>query len=55
LIGIIQNFPEEQWSELVNGTIENDEGTTYEDLVKGLIQHHIYHSAQIALLNRIII
>jgi uncharacterized damage-inducible protein DinB len=54
LLGIIQNFPEEQWSEFVNGTVENEEGTTYEDLVKGLIQHHIYHSGQIALLNRML-
>ncbi len=54
LLGIIQSYPEEQWEELVNGTIENDEGTTYEQLVAGLIQHHIYHAGQIALLNRII-
>ncbi len=25
---------------------------SYEELVKGIIQHHIYHSAQIALLNK---
>ncbi len=54
LLGIIQNFPEEQWAELVNGTIENDPGTTYEELVKGLIQHHIYHAGQVSLLNRLL-
>jgi hypothetical protein len=53
LIGMIQNFPEEQWGELVGGTIENDPGTTFETLVIGLIQHHIYHSGQISLLTRI--
>ncbi|MEJ7694876.1 DinB family protein [Daejeonella sp.] len=25
---------------------------SYEELVKGIIQHHIYHSAQIAILNK---
>jgi len=55
LIGIIQNYPEERWDDLVNSTVENDEGTTYEELVDGLIQHHVYHAGQIALLNRIII
>ncbi len=54
LLGIIQNFPEEQWADMVNGTIENDPGTTYEDLVKGLIQHHIYHAGQVSLLNRLL-
>ena len=53
LLGIIENYPEEQWDDLVNGTIENDPGTTYEELVEGLIQHHVYHAGQIALLTRI--
>ncbi|WP_295677027.1 DinB family protein [uncultured Mucilaginibacter sp.] len=54
LLGIIQNFPEEQWTNQVIGTVENDPGTTFDALVKGLIQHHIYHSGQISLLLRII-
>ena len=54
LLGIIQNFPEEQWTDQVIGTVENDPGTTFDALVKGLIQHHIYHSGQISLLLRII-
>lgn len=53
LLGVIEDFPEEQWDEPVNGTIENDPGTTFEALVIGLIQHHVYHAGQIALLNRI--
>lgn len=54
LLGIIQNFPKEQWNDHVTGTVENDPGTTFEALVKGLIQHHIYHSGQVSLLLRII-
>jgi uncharacterized damage-inducible protein DinB len=51
LAGFIQNFPEEKWSEPVAGKPATE---TYEYQVSGLIQHHIYHSAQIALLNRMI-
>jgi uncharacterized damage-inducible protein DinB len=56
LIGIIQNFPEEQWNEPTKDERNNELGTgvDYEALIDGLIQHHIYHSGQIALLNRII-
>jgi uncharacterized damage-inducible protein DinB len=54
LAGIIRDFPEEEWGDLVHGTIENDPGTTYEELVKGLIQHHIYHSGQVSLLIRLL-
>jgi len=54
LIGIIQNFPEEKWSE----PVDDQRGTrpifTYEELINGLMQHHIYHSGQIAILNRMI-
>ncbi|PWK80211.1 putative damage-inducible protein DinB [Mucilaginibacter oryzae] len=51
LAGFIQDFPEEKWGETVEG---KDPGQTYEYQVTGLIQHYIYHSAQIALLNRMI-
>ncbi|ASU32305.1 DinB family protein [Mucilaginibacter xinganensis] len=56
LLGIIQNFPEEQWSEptLDERNPELGTGVNYEELVHGLIQHNVYHSAQIALLTRII-
>jgi len=54
LIGIIQNFPEEQWSEAIDDQRGDRPVVTYEDLILGLIQHHIYHSGQIALLNRMI-
>jgi len=55
LAGFIQNFPEEKWNEPVTRKGgETEAGETYEYQVTGLIQHHIYHSAQIALLNRMI-
>jgi uncharacterized damage-inducible protein DinB len=56
LIGVIQNFPQEQWDEPIKDERNREMGTgvSYEELINGLIQHHIYHSGQIALLNRII-
>lgn len=56
LQGLIRDFPEEQWIEPVNDERNRELGTgvTYEELVNGLIQHHIFHSGQIAILNRII-
>jgi len=53
LLGVIQSFPEEKWGELINDTRETEPATTYQDLVTGLIQHHVYHAGQIALLTRI--
>jgi uncharacterized damage-inducible protein DinB len=55
LLGLIQNFPEEKWAEPMTGERNRGAGSgvSYEALVNGLIQHHIYHSGQIALLNRI--
>jgi uncharacterized damage-inducible protein DinB len=56
LLGLIQNFPQEQWNELINSgkNRELGSGVMYEEMVSGLIQHHIYHAGQIAVLNRII-
>jgi len=56
LQGVIQNFPPEQWDEPINDERDRESGTcvSYEALIEGLIQHHIYHSGQIAILNRII-
>jgi uncharacterized damage-inducible protein DinB len=56
LSAAIGNFPEEQWNEPVSGEREPSLGTgvTYEGLISGLIQHHVYHAGQIAILNRII-
>ena len=56
LLSIIRDFPDEQWNEPINDerNCESGSGVTYEELVNGLIQHHIYHSGQIAILNRVI-
>lgn len=56
LLGIIQNFDEEQWSEpiLDERNPELGTGVNNEELVAGLIQHHIYHSGQIALLLKLL-
>jgi uncharacterized damage-inducible protein DinB len=55
LSGVIQNFDNDKWQQPIsdyrNSTLGI--GVTYEEMVEGLIQHHIYHSGQIALLNRI--
>jgi uncharacterized damage-inducible protein DinB len=54
LIRIIQDFPDEQWDEPIDDQRGDRPVVTYEALINGLIQHHIYHAGQIALLNRII-
>lgn len=56
LLAAIGNFPEKRWNEQVSGEREPSLGTgvTYEGLVNGFIQHHVYHAGQIAILNRII-
>jgi len=53
LLGAIEGFPEDKWDELINDTRETEPVITYEKLVTGLIQHHVYHAGQIALLTRI--
>jgi uncharacterized damage-inducible protein DinB len=56
LLGIIQAFPVEQWNDPIKDERNRELGTgvSFEELVKGLIQHHIYHSAQVSLLIRLI-
>src|ERR1700744_1780749 len=54
LQGIIQNFPPEQWDEVIPDEREPKVDFTYAELIEGLIQHHVYHSGQISILNRII-
>ncbi|HVS92223.1 MAG TPA: DinB family protein [Mucilaginibacter sp.] len=53
---VIGDFDEEKWNEPMNDKREHALGTgvSYKQLVNGLIQHHIYHSGQISILNRII-
>jgi uncharacterized damage-inducible protein DinB len=56
LLAAIRDFPEERWGAPMNDQLDLDDGSgwSYEENVNGLIQHHIYHSGQIALLTRII-
>jgi uncharacterized damage-inducible protein DinB len=53
---VIEDFPEEKWSQPVldDRNRESESGVNFEELMNGLIQHHVYHSGQIAVLNRII-
>ncbi|RFZ82989.1 hypothetical protein DYU05_12610 [Mucilaginibacter terrenus] len=56
LAGEIMKFPEDKWSAPTNDERNPALGTgvTYSELIEGLIQHHIYHSGQIALLKRLL-
>jgi len=56
LLGVIQNFPGEDWNKpmLDERSPELGTGVSYKELVRGLIQHHVYHSGQIALLVRLL-
>ena len=56
LLAAIRDFPEEQWNEPIKDERDRELGTgvSFEELVRGLIQHHIYHSGQVAILTRII-
>ena len=55
LLKVIGDFPEENWNEPIADERNRELGTgvSYEALIEGLIQHHVYHSGQIALLLRI--
>jgi uncharacterized damage-inducible protein DinB len=55
LLKVIDDFPAEKWDEPIADERNRELGTgvSYEALIEGLIQHHIYHSGQIALLIRI--
>ena len=55
LTNTIQNFPNDKWNEPISDYRFSDtgKGVSYKEMIEGLIQHHIYHSGQIALLNRI--
>jgi uncharacterized damage-inducible protein DinB len=54
LVKIIQDFPEEQWAELIDDQRGKEPVATYEEMIYGFIQHQIYHAAQIAILVKII-
>jgi uncharacterized damage-inducible protein DinB len=54
--GMIEDFPEDKWDAPTNDKRNRELGTgvSYRALTEGLIQHHVYHSGQLALLNRIV-
>lgn len=56
LLSAIRNFPEEEWPQPVKDERTEEQGgdVSFETTVQGLIQHDIYHAAQVALLNKII-
>lgn len=54
LLGVIQNFPEEQWDKPINDGRDAETTTSYERMINGFIQHQVYHAGQIALLTRIL-
>ncbi|RYU89509.1 hypothetical protein EWM62_14405 [Mucilaginibacter terrigena] len=56
LAGIIQNLPADKWDAPTNDARNREMGTgvSHESLIEGLVQHHVYHSGQIALLHRIV-
>nr|WP_294795105.1 DinB family protein [uncultured Mucilaginibacter sp.] len=54
LLRAIQDFPEEKWDEPIIDEREDIPVFTYAELVRGLIQHHIYHQGQIGLLVRVL-
>lgn len=56
LTHLISVFPEEKWTEATNDdrAVYTGYGATYEALINGLIQHHVYHAGQISLLNKMI-
>ncbi|HZX58621.1 MAG TPA: DinB family protein [Mucilaginibacter sp.] len=56
LLAVIRDFPEDKWEEPTSDQFDLDEGSgwSYEENVNGLIQHHVYHAGQIAILNRMI-
>lgn len=55
LLQLIDEFPEDKWNQATNDERESYSGDelSYEAMIVGLIQHHVYHAGQIALLNKI--
>jgi len=54
LLQLISDFPEDKWCAPVNDPREIYSGyeSSYEALVVGLIEHHVYHVGQIVLINK---
>lgn len=56
LAGVIQHFADDRWNAPINDERIQEIGTgvNYQALVEGLIQHHVYHSGQLALMKRLL-
>jgi uncharacterized damage-inducible protein DinB len=54
LLRAIQDFPEEKWQEQIIDERNEEPIVTYAEMVRGLIQHHIYHQGQIGLFVRVL-
>ena len=54
LVKLIRDVPETHWEQPIIDERETEVVVTHAQLVRGLVQHHIYHSGQIALLNKMI-
>lgn len=55
LIKAVRDFPEEKWNEPIIDERGDEPVTTYEEMVYGLIQHHIYHAGQVAVLMKVVV
>jgi uncharacterized damage-inducible protein DinB len=53
LIHVIQNFAGGEWDILINDNRQHEQITTYKQLVEGFIQHKIYHTGQISILQKL--
>jgi uncharacterized damage-inducible protein DinB len=54
LLKAIHDFPEEKWHEKIIDERNEEPVVTYAEMVRGLIQHHIYHHGQIGLLLKVL-
>ena len=54
LLRAIQDFPEEKWQEPIIDERGEEPVVTYAEMVRGLIQHHVYHQGQIGVLIRVV-
>ncbi len=56
LIDAISQVEDDKWQQPTNDKRNAALGTgvTYEALIRGLIQHHVYHAGQVAILNKML-
>lgn len=52
LLNLIATFPQDQWEIRLPSRSLSEAGLSYFECLNGLIQHHAYHSGQIALLTK---